>query len=142
MAAGPLRPRRTQAIEPADAREVVVTAGKVDAVVRGLRSAAQAQPRVAIIAVSAELGDVQHAVAARLQQPAPAPMVDEIDAAAPDGLARAAAADYRLVLIGGRTGGTDTLARLLDAGSDALRPAQLDLAAVAARSSGWFPASL
>jgi hypothetical protein len=83
-------------------------------------------PRVAVVSVTAELGEVQRVVAARLRGLSGGCDVSELDAAQPAAWGEAQRADYRLLLLGARTGGTNVMTRLHEGGADALRSLGMD----------------
>jgi formylglycine-generating enzyme required for sulfatase activity len=95
--------------------------------VRGLRAQWHRKATVAVVAVTAEIGDVQKAVVERFGRMSAVESATPIDAANLEASAPAEAADFRIVLVGGRTGGTETIAKLLEAGAAALKSARIDL---------------
>lgn len=101
-------------------------AEQILAVVARRRAAQQRRPRIAVVAVMEELGPAQAAIAARLRGLGNHPDVTEVDAAAGDATAAACTADFVLVLLGARTGGTDTLARLVEVGHVSMRIDRFD----------------
>jgi hypothetical protein len=86
-------------------------------VVSSLRAQRKVSPTVAIVAVADELSVAQQAVVQRLRK---LPMVREasfFDAARPESFDEASVRDFRLILVGMRTGGTEVLKRLAEGGA-------------------------
>lgn len=104
-----------------DDRPQVVAA--LRARVAALRGQWAAQPRVALVGVASELNAYLLAASKRLPSRA---TVTLVDAAAPDAVARARESDLRVVFVGGRTGGRDTLGTLVRDGALALKLAKVD----------------
>ena len=99
-----------------DAPTVAAELGRV---VAALRVLWKARPRIALVGVVEESGDALESIQRRLAKHGD---INLVDAASPDALARASRADFRLLLVGARTGGTATFKALLDEGARALKP--------------------
>lgn len=93
--------------------------------VSALRTVWNARPRVALVAVLPEMTDVVAAVEARLRPMAHT--LECLDASDLQATERAREADLRVLLVGGRTGGTTVLHDLLAGGAVALKRATLGL---------------
>lgn len=93
--------------------------------IAGLRAQWQRKATVAVITVAAELPEIINALAKRLKGAAVGRVL-ELDAADPASTARAKAADFKLVVVAGRTAGTNVLLELLDAGALGLKSKAID----------------
>ena len=103
--------------------------------IAGLRAQWQRKATVAVIAVAAELPEISNALAKRLKGAAVGRVL-ELDAADPTSTARAKAADFKLVVVAGRTAGTNVLLELLDAGALGLKSKAIDPDLVPEEESG------
>ena len=101
-------------------------ADKIVSRVALLRAQWERRAVLAVVAVDAELGAASKAVAEHLGKMTAVERVIRIDAAGEGAAAGAEAADFVLVLLGGRTGGTDAIAKLLDAGRVGLKAKSTD----------------
>jgi formylglycine-generating enzyme required for sulfatase activity len=86
---------------------------------RRYRAQERIRPRIAVVAVTEELSAAQDAAVALLRRLALKPEVSPIDAADPEAFEKTRLHDFRLFLVGMRTGGTQALERL--AATDAAR---------------------
>ncbi|MFO0758347.1 MAG: SUMF1/EgtB/PvdO family nonheme iron enzyme, partial [Byssovorax sp.] len=102
-------------------------AEKLAATVRGLRARWEKKAVVAVVAVTADLGDAQRAVAERLGKSRAVESATAVDAAVSGAAKLAEGADFRVVLMGARTGGTSALAEVLAAGAVGLKLARVDM---------------
>jgi formylglycine-generating enzyme required for sulfatase activity len=118
--------RNLQAVS-AISGDMQAAAGEILKTVALYRAQRKMRPRVAIVAVAAELGAEQQAVAQRLGSSTANATVSVVDAAKPDALEEARRADYRLLLVGMRTGGSEALAQLVEQGADCLKVKTVDL---------------